>query len=57
MALKGKQGLSLSIGYTYEKLEFQTFDRFTSPGHNMNYSRNPTKYDCEGISLKLAYEF
>lgn len=57
MALKGKQGISLSIGYTYEKLEFETFERFTNPGHNMNYTRSPRKLDCEGISLKLAYEF
>lgn len=56
MALKGKPGISLSIGYTYEKLEFQTFDRFTSPGYNMNYTRKPQKLDCEGVSLKLAYE-
>ncbi len=57
MALKGKQGISLSIGYTYEKLEFQTFDRFTNSGHNMNYTRSPRKLDCEGISIKLGYEF
>lgn len=56
MALKGKQGLSLSIGYTYEKLEFQTFSRFNSTT-SMNYTRTPRKLDCEGISIKLGYEF
>lgn len=56
MALKGKQGISLSIGYTYEKLEFQTFSRFNSTT-SMNYTRTPRKLDCEGISIKLGYEF
>lgn len=56
MALKGKQGISLSVGYTYEKLEFETFDRFTGSS-SMNYTRSPRKLDCEGVSLKLAYEF
>ena len=53
MALKGKQGISLSIGYTYEKLEFQTFSRFNSTT-SMNYTRTPRKLDCEGISIKLG---
>ena len=39
MAIKGKQAISLSVGYTYEQLEFETFSRFTNPGYNMNYSR------------------
>ena len=56
MALKGKQGISLSIGYTYEKLEFQTFSRFNSTT-SMNHTRTPRKLDCEGISIKLGYEF
>lgn len=56
MALKGKQGISLSIGYTYEKLEFQTFSRFNGTT-SMNYTRTPRKLDCEGISIKLGYEF
>lgn len=57
MALKGKQGITLSIGYTYEKLEFQTFERFTSPGHDMNYSRSDRQLACDGVSIKLGYEF
>lgn len=56
MAIKGKQGIFLSIGYTYEKLEFQTFSRFNSTT-SMNYTRTPRKLDCEGISIKLGYEF
>lgn len=55
MALKDKQGISLSVGYVAEQLEFQTFDRFT--GKYMDYTRRPRKLDCEGISIKLSYEF
>lgn len=57
MAVKGKQAISLSIGYAYEKLEFETFDRFTTPGHNMNYSRSGRQLACDGVSIKLGYEF
>lgn len=56
MLTKGSQAVSLSIGYTYEKLEFETFDRFTG-STSMNYIRSPRKLDCEGISIKLGYEF
>lgn len=57
MMIVGKQAVSLSIGYVYEKLQFQTFDRFTNPGHNMNYTRSGRLLDCEGISIKISYEF
>ena len=56
IATVGKQGVDISLGYTYEKLEFETFGRFTS-SHNMNYTRNPRKLDAEGISIKVGYEF
>ncbi len=56
MTVKGNQAVSLSIGYTYEKLEFETFGRFTS-STSMNYTRDPRKLDCEGVSIKLGYEF
>lgn len=56
MNVKGNQAVSLSIGYTYEKLEFETFGRFTS-STSMNYTRDPRKLDCEGVSIKLGYEF
>lgn len=52
----GKQAVSLSIGYTFEKLEFQTFGHFTSSS-SMNYTRDPRKLDAEGISIKFGYEF
>jgi hypothetical protein len=56
IATTGKQGLNISLGYTFEKLEFETFGRFTST-HNMNYTRNPRKLDAEGVSIKIGYEF
>ena len=53
----GKQSVTLSIGYTFEKLKFETFDRFTNPGINMNYTRSSRLLDTEGISIKVGYEF
>ena len=53
----GKQSVNLSIGYTFEKLKFETFDSFTHPGINMNYTRSSRLLDTEGISIKLGYEF
>lgn len=51
-----KQAVSLSIGYTFEKLQYETFGHFISSS-NMNYTREPRKLDSEGISIKLGYEF
>ncbi len=51
-----KQAISISIGYTFEKLEFETFDRFTSSS-SMSYTRDASNDDTEGISIKLGYEF
>ncbi len=53
----GKQSVTLSIGYTFEKLKFETFDRFTNPGINMDYTRSSRLLDTEGISIKVGYEF
>lgn len=53
----GKQAVTLSIGYTFEKLKFETFDRFTNPGINMDYTRSSRLLDTEGISIKVGYEF
>ena len=52
----GKQAVNIMVGYTSEKLEFQTFDKFVS-GYSMEYLTKPTKRDCEGISIKIGYEF
>lgn len=56
VAVKGKQNISISIGYTYQKLEFMTFDRFIGSS-NMDYTRTPRILDCGGISIKLGYDF
>lgn len=53
----GHQAVTLSVGYTFEKLKFETFDQFTHPGVNMDYSRSSRLLDTEGISIKLGYEF
>lgn len=55
-ALNSKQGLSLSVGYAAEKLEFETFDRFSNR-HNLNYTRKPATYNTEAVSVKLGFDF
>lgn len=57
MKTVGKQAVTLSLGYTFEKLKFNTFDRFIFPGINMDYTRNSRILNTEGISIKLGYEF
>lgn len=56
IALNKKQALSLSVGYATEKLEFETFHRFTSSS-SMDYMRKPVKYDTEAVTVKLGFEF
>lgn len=56
MMTKGKHGVNLSIGYTYENLEFETFHRFIS-NMSLDYERLPRKESCEGVSIKVGYEF
>ena len=53
----GKQAVNLSIGYTFEQLKYETFDHFTHPSYNMDYTRSSRKLDSEGISIKIGYEF
>ena len=55
-ALNGKQGLSLSVGYAAEKLEFETFERFNGR-YDMSYTRKPDTYDTESVSVKLGFDF
>lgn len=56
IATNFKQAVNISVGYTTEKLEFQTFSHFTS-NYNLNYIRKPEIYNAEGITLKIGYEF
>ena len=55
-ALNSKQGLSLSVGYVAEKLEFETFERFNGR-YDMSYTRKPDTYDTESVSVKLGFDF
>ena len=55
-ALNDKQGLSLSLGYTKEKLEFEVFDGFIDHGR-MDYTRDKKQYNTEAIAIKLGFDF
>lgn len=55
-ALNDKQGLSLSVGYANEKLEFEVFDSFIGYG-NMDYTRYKQLYNTEAIAIKLGFDF
>ena len=55
-AINEKQAVNIAIGYASEKLEFDTFDRFSSYT-SMNYTRRPSKCDTEAITLKVGLEF
>lgn len=55
-SINDEQAVNFSVGYATEKLEFETFSRFTSHT-SMDYVRNPEKYDAEAIALKLGFEF
>ena len=56
ISINDKQAISVSIGYTTEKLEFETFDRFTN-NSNMDYTIEARKCDTESITLKLGFDF
>lgn len=56
IACNQKQAINISFGYTREKLEFETFNKFI--GHSIsNYTRVARKRNAEGLSLKVGYEF
>ena len=56
ISINEKQAINVSIGYTTEKLEFETFDRFTNSS-SMDYTREARICDTESITLKLGFEF
>lgn len=56
VAVNEKQAVNIAVGYASEKLEFETFNRFTSHT-SMDYTRRNTKYDTEAITLKVGFEF
>lgn len=55
-SINEKQAINISVGYATEKLQFETFDRFTSHT-SMDYTRYNTLYDTEAITVKLGFEF
>lgn len=55
-SINSKQAVDLSLGYASEKLEFETFDSFTSR-YNLDYTREPTKYATEALTLRVGFEF
>ena len=55
-SINEKQAINLSVGYATEKLQFETFDRFTSHT-SMDYTRYTTQCDTEAITIKLGFEF
>lgn len=56
ISINDKQAINVSVGYTFENLEFDTFDRFPS-NSSMNYIRDSRKCETESITLKLGFEF
>ncbi len=56
VATNEKQAVNISIGYTVEKLQFETFSSFKSY-KNMDYYRSGRVLTTEGIALKVGYEF
>lgn len=56
ISLHENQAINISIGYTSEKLEFESFKSFTS-SYNMNYTRSPRQLNTEGIAIKVGFEF
>ena len=56
VSIYNTQGINFSIGYSYENLEFESFDRFTSHD-SMDYRRSKRKLGTEGISFKMSYDF
>ena len=55
-AVDEKQAVNVSVGFTREELEFESFDRFTGK-YSMSYTTSPRKLTTEGIAIKVGYEF
>lgn len=56
IATNERQAVNVSVGYTREELEFETFDSFFSSS-SMKYYTSPRKLTTEGIAIKVGYEF
>lgn len=56
IAINNKQAVNVSVGYSSEELEFESFKTFVS-SKNLDYIRSPRKLTTEGVSIKLGFEF
>ena len=56
IATNEKQAVNVSIGYTREELEFETFDSFFGTS-SMKYYTSSRKLTTEGLAIKIGYEF
>ena len=56
IAVSDQQAVNLSVGYTSEELEFETFKGFVS-SKSMDYTRSARKLNAEGIAIKVGFEF
>jgi hypothetical protein len=56
IATNEKQAISISVGYTVEKLQFETFSSFKNKT-SMDYYRYGRLLTTEGVSIKAGYEF
>lgn len=56
IATNQKCGLNISLGYSYSKLEYQTFSKFI--GNSISrYTRTPSMGFTEALAIKLGFEF
>lgn len=55
-AISTNYAINVFVGYSYEKLEFDSFERFNSSS-SMDYSTGKRKFPTEGFSIRVGYEF
>ena len=55
-AVSTNNAINVFVGYSSEKLEFDTFERFNSSS-SMDYSTEKRKLLTEGMSIRIGYEF
>jgi hypothetical protein len=56
IAVNKKQAIDVMVGYTSEKLNFETFDHFTGY-YSLDYTRVDRKANTDAITVKIGYEF
>lgn len=54
VAVNDKQAVSLSVGYTYEELQFEVYHDLANGWGSI---RRPWKAPAEAVTVKLGYEF